>query len=102
MGTWYKVTAVENIPAMGSRRVVIGQTELALFKTNEGEVFAVHNECPHKQGKLSEGLVHDKMVTCPMHNWVIDLTSGEAQGSDCGCTQTFATKIEDTMVFVEI
>lgn len=99
---WLEVTTVENIPLMGARKVVYKELEIAIFKTKEGELFAVHNACPHKKGKLSEGIVHDKMVTCPMHSWVIDLKSGEAQGSDCGCTKTYELKIENEMVYINL
>ena len=75
---WYKITEVENIPQMGSRKVEIGEIEIAIFKTRDGSIFAINNICPHKKGKLSEGLVHETQVTCPLHNWEIDLKTREA------------------------
>ncbi len=36
MSKWYKITEVENIPAMGSRKVEIGEIEIAIFKTRDG------------------------------------------------------------------
>ena len=102
MAKWYKIAQVEDIPSMGSRKVVIGEIEIAIFKTKDGSIFAINNICPHKQGKLSEGLVHDKQVTCPLHNWEIDLTTGEALGNDSGCTGVYETKIEDGIVYLNI
>jgi len=87
---------------MGSRVLFYKEEEIALFKTKDEKIHAVNNLCPHKQGKLSEGLVHDDNVTCPLHNWVIDLDTGEAQGNDCGCTTTYETKIENNMVYVKL
>lgn len=46
---WLEVTHVENIPLMGSRKIIYKELEIAVFKTKEGELFAVHNECPHKK-----------------------------------------------------
>lgn len=100
MATWYKITQIENIPQMGSRIVEILDTQIAIFKTKSDEIFAINNTCPHKQGKLSEGLVHDKIVTCPLHNWDIDLESGEALGNDTGCTNVYETKIEDGIIYL--
>jgi hypothetical protein len=68
MANWIKITRTENIPAMGSRKIVIRDLEIAVFKTKDGSIFAVNNECPHKQGNLSECLVHENSVTCPLHN----------------------------------
>ena len=102
MSKWYKITAIENIPFMGSRKVEIGEIEIAIFKTRDGSIFAINNICPHKQGKLSEGLVHEKQVTCPLHSWEIDLTTGEALGNDSGCTGVYESKIVDGIVYISL
>ena len=43
MAKWYKITEVENIPFMGSRKVEIGEIEIAIFKTRDGSIFAINN-----------------------------------------------------------
>jgi nitrite reductase (NADH) small subunit len=98
---WKEVVALEEIPKLGARVIETDTMKIAVFRTAIDEVFAIKNECPHKQGPLSEGIVHGTSVTCPLHNWKIDLASGEALGPDEGCTNTFATKVEDGMVFIE-
>nr|MBX2880653.1 Rieske 2Fe-2S domain-containing protein [Granulosicoccus sp.] len=55
---------------------------------------ALRDQCPHEAGPLSEGIVHGNCVTCPLHNWVISLESGEAQGADHGSTQTYPVRTE--------
>lgn len=102
MAKWVKITETKNIPVMGSRKVIVGDTEIAVFKTKDGSIFAVNNVCPHKEGKLSEGLVHDHQVTCPLHNWDIDLKTGEALGNDSGCTHTYESKIEDNILYLNL
>ena len=100
MSNWIKIVEVEDVPKMGSRKVVIDGEEIVFFKTQDDSVFAVNNECPHKQGKLSEGLVHDHMVTCPLHNWDIDLETGVAKEENDFCTKKYETKIEDGFVYI--
>ena len=102
MANWIKITEVENIPTMGSRIVLIEDTEIAIFKTKDGSVFEINNTCPHKLGKLAEGLVHGTSVTCPLHNWDIDLSSGEALGNDSGCTNVYESKVENNTVFISL
>ncbi len=102
MANWIKVTTFDEIPVMGSRKVIYNDKEIAVFKTKSENIHAVNNTCPHKQGKLSEGIVHDEEVTCPMHNWVIDLNSGEATGGDCGCTEVYETKVEDDFIYLKL
>lgn len=98
---WYKVAQMEDIPQMGSRKVIIDETEIALFKTKDDSIFAVNNTCPHKQGKLSEGLVHEHIVTCPLHNTDIHLASGEAIGENYGCAKVYNIKIQNDYIFLE-
>lgn len=99
---WKNVVALEDIPQLGSRVIEADSMNIAIFRTTSDEVFAMKDECPHKQGPLSQGIVHGNSVTCPLHNWKIDLASGEALGPDEGCTNVFATKIEDGQVYIQI
>ncbi len=102
MANWIKIIEANDIPLMGSRKVVIDEEEIALFKTRDGSIFAINNTCPHKQGKLSEGLVHENVVTCPLHNWDIDLATGEALGNDSGCTNVYESKVEDGFLYLSL
>ena len=61
-----------------------------VFRTADDEVFALDDRCPHKGGPLSNGIVHGHSVTCPLHNWVFSLATGEAQGADEGRVRTHA------------
>ena len=64
-------------------------------------MFAASNTCPHKQGPLSEGIVHGQKVTCPLHNWVFDLNTGEAQGADEGRIDTYPVRLEDGRILLD-
>jgi nitrite reductase (NADH) small subunit len=95
------VGALEDVPLRGSRILRSPAGDVALFKAADGHVFALRDECPHKKGPLSQGIVHGRSVTCPLHNWVIDLASGAAQGADEGCAQAVALKVENGRIFVD-
>jgi nitrite reductase [NAD(P)H] small subunit len=102
MSNWTEVGSVEDIPVLGARVVKNGDQNIAVFRNANNEVFAVNDECPHKKGHLSQGIVHDKSVTCPLHNWRIDLETGEAMGLDEGCTGHYESKIEDGKIFIDL
>ena len=102
MSNWKEIVSLEDIPKLGARVIDAGDLKIAVFRTSSNEVFAVKNACPHKQGPLSEGIVHGSTVTCPLHNWKIDLASGEALGPDEGCTNTYPAKVENGMVFLDL
>ncbi|MDF2959855.1 MAG: nitrite reductase [Paenibacillus sp.] len=88
------IAHVEDIPALRSRTVQVGGTEIAVFKLSNGEFYAVENRCPHKNGKLSEGIVCDHHVFCPLHDWKIDVKDGLVQAPDEGCVTTFPVEVE--------
>lgn len=98
--TWTHVCSVSDIPRLGSRVVKRADGDVALFRTANDEVFALHDRCPHKGGALSQGIVHGNTVTCPLHSWNIALDTGEARAPDEGCTLRFAVKVDGEAVFV--
>ena len=99
---WKKIGPVANIPVRGARRLCFGTggRPIAVFHTGEDKFFALVDECPHKKGPLSEGIVSGNSVTCPLHNWVIGLDTGIAQEPDVGSTQTIPVKLENGELYV--
>ena len=91
--SWVAVGRLADIPRQGARVVATEAGDVALFRTLEDEVFALDDRCPHKGGPLSQGLVHGRSVTCPLHSWVIDLASGEAQAPDRGCVRRIPARV---------
>jgi nitrite reductase (NADH) small subunit len=99
---WIDVGAIDDIPRRGSRVVKTRRGDVAVFRTAADAVFAIDDCCPHRGGPLSQGIVHGGAVTCPLHNWVIDLASGKAQGADEGCVHTIPCKVQSGRVFLAL
>ena len=102
MEAWLNICALDEIPVRGARRFMSAVGEIAVFRTGNEDIYAIENSCPHKQGPLSEGIVHDTGVTCPLHSWVIDLQTGHARGADKGCVKTFSAKVSEGRVLVKV
>jgi nitrite reductase (NADH) small subunit len=103
MAEWKMICKIGDIPQLGSR--VVQQTnggDIAIFRTSEDEVFALHDKCPHKGGPLSQGIVHGKRVTCPMHGWNIGLEDGHAVAPDVGHCGKFEVKVEGGDVYLAV
>jgi nitrite reductase (NADH) small subunit len=77
------VARAEDIPLWEARRVTVAGRRLAVVHT-PGGFHAVDADCPHRGGPLADGLVGDGCITCPLHNWRIDLRSGEVMGEEEG------------------
>jgi nitrite reductase (NADH) small subunit len=99
---WIQVGKLEDIPRQGSRVVNTETGEIALFRSLDDQVFALNNRCPHKGGPLAQGIVHGKRVTCPMHNWMIDLETGSAVAPDVGCAHRHEMRVTDDVLFLNM
>jgi nitrite reductase (NADH) small subunit len=102
MSEWKKICLVTDIPVLGARRVARTQgIDVAVFRNEQGDVFALLDRCPHKGGPLSQGIVFGQTVACPLHNWTIGLADGCARAPDEGCTPKFACKVDAGAVFLD-
>ncbi|MDE2377237.1 nitrite reductase small subunit NirD [Bradyrhizobium sp.] len=102
MTHWIRIGRLDEIPRLGSRVVRTPHGNIAVFRTGIDEVFALDDRCPHKGGPLSQGIVHNRRVTCPLHNFVIELASGQAVAPDEGCTRSHPAKVENGAVWLSI
>lgn len=101
---WRDLCAVEDIPLRGARRLPAPSGDVAVFRTGDGEVFALRDRCPHRGGPLSQGLVHGRSVTCPLHGRVVDLQTGELTGADAGqgCTPVAPVRVQGGRIFIAL
>lgn len=99
--SWIDIGALEDVPPRGARIVRTAAGCVALFRTAGDEVFATADRCPHKSGPLSEGIVHGRQVTCPLHNWVFSLETGQAQGADTGAVATYPVRLEAGRILLD-
>jgi NAD(P)H-dependent nitrite reductase small subunit len=101
MGTFVKV-ANEGEVAPGQGKVVeAGGRELALYNVG-GTFYAVDNACKHRGGSLGEGELDGTVVTCPLHAWTYDVTTGECFDDPACAVETFKVKVEGGAILVEV
>ena len=98
--SWIEVGRLDDIPRLGARVVRAPDGDIAVFRAADDRVFALRDKCPHKGGPLSQGIVHGHKVTCPLHNWHIELESGTAVAPDVGCTGVYPVRIENGVIYL--
>jgi nitrite reductase (NADH) small subunit len=82
MSGWTVVGRAADVPLLEGRSVALGDARVAVFHLPGGWA-ALANACPHRGGPLSDGIVADACVTCPLHARRYDLATGaEAGGAD--------------------
>ena len=97
---WQDIGTLEDIPRLGARVVKSSKGDITIFRTADDELFALRDRCPHKGGPLSQGIVHGHRVTCPLHNWVIELETGQAVAPDVGCVGHYPVRTENGRVLL--
>jgi nitrite reductase (NADH) small subunit len=99
---WIEIGWLDDVPRRGARRVTRphGSPAIAVFRTADDAVFALVDRCPHQGGPLSEGIVQDRAVACPLHGWVIALENGQAEAPDEGCVPTIAVKLAGGRIYL--
>ncbi|MBN1448856.1 MAG: Rieske (2Fe-2S) protein [Bacteroidetes bacterium] len=81
--------------------VRVRDVDIALFLI-EGKVFAVENLCPHQHiPVLAEGELDGRILTCPMHGWSFDITTGRCTHASCRLRH-FETRVEGGEVFIAV
>jgi nitrite reductase (NADH) small subunit len=88
MGRTVSLHIATEIPPGEGRRVAVPGTDgpgsdIAVFRTRSGAVFASQASCPHRGGPLADGLLGAASVVCPLHEKVFDLTNGTCSDGSC-------------------
>jgi len=96
---WLPIGALADIPTRGARVVKTTAGCVAVFRTADDRVFALDDRCPHEGGPLSQGIVHGHQVTCPLHNLVVDLSTG---GSKEGTVRQLDCRVVDGQIFLKL
>ena len=99
-GTWVEIGRADDVPLYEGRRVTLDGRRIAVFRTDDG-FHALAADCPHAGGPLQDGLVADGCVTCPLHGWRFDLSSGEALSGEEG-VRAYEVAVRDGRLLVAL
>ncbi len=80
--------------------VTVNGRRLALF-LHQGEVYALEDRCPHREGQLSRGRVEQGEAICPLHGWNFDLETGVSPYNPRDRIATYPCEIRDDKIYVD-
>ncbi|MFC7895113.1 bifunctional 3-phenylpropionate/cinnamic acid dioxygenase ferredoxin subunit [Streptomyces sp. NPDC057381] len=69
------VCRLEDLPKGESVRVATSPP-IAVFHTDDGDLYAIDDTCSHQDASLSEGWLEGCLVECPLHAASFDLRTG--------------------------
>jgi 3-phenylpropionate/trans-cinnamate dioxygenase ferredoxin component len=100
---WVRACAVDDVPSEGAIRVEFGARPVAIVRTEDDEVFAIHDVCSHAEVPLSEGEVDGTTLECWLHGSRFDLRTGKPTGLPATKpVPVYETMIDDGDVYVRL
>jgi nitrite reductase (NADH) small subunit len=93
--TVFELGPLARIPLGEGRIYVVGDRQVAVFRTRSGDVFATQAWCPHERGPLADGLIGGGRIICPLHAYRFDLASGRPLGNDCTALRTYPISVDE-------
>ena len=96
---WIRAAAAGEVERGKSRAVTVEGWDLALHNV-DGKVYCTSNLCPHQGRPIAGGILEGKVITCPWHAWMFDVTTGEAPYNPWNKLPCLPVKVEGDDVLV--
>jgi 3-phenylpropionate/trans-cinnamate dioxygenase ferredoxin component len=85
----------------GEGRQVPHDPPIAVFYTDDGEIFAIDDTCTHQDASLADGWLEGSQVECPLHASKFDLRTGQVDAPPAKRpVRTHAVSVVDGIVYV--
>jgi nitrite reductase (NADH) small subunit len=91
----YNLGPLTRLPVGEGRTFRIGTDHVAVFRTREDKVFATQATCPHKNGRLADGIMGADQIICPLHAYKFRLTDGAPLGNTCEALKTYPATLSE-------
>ena len=96
----HEVAKVGEIREGAAKVVTVDGNEVAVFNVG-GQYHAISNACAHKGGPLGEGVLDGNVVTCPLHGWKFDVTTGVSAVVKTVKVPNYKVVVEGDKIMVE-
>jgi len=75
----------------------------AIYRTEDGAVFASDGLCTHERVHLADGLLMGHLIECPKHNGRFDIRDGSPKRAPvCEALRTYPARVESGRILVDI
>ena len=99
--SWHDLGPADAI-AVGSLRGRLLDGHRLCIGRSEAGLFVIEDTCPHAGGSLSEGMIDDDEVVCPLHAWGFDVRSGACAEVEGLVARVYETREQDGTLQVRL
>jgi nitrite reductase (NADH) small subunit len=99
---WVRLCGVAEAPAAGMVVEVEVDGVMVCLANVRGELSALDNVCPHRQGPLGQGWIEGEAVVCPWHSWAFDVRTGAGVYPEKERVAVFPVRVEGENVLIDL
>lgn len=102
MAEWVRLCGVKDAPKAGEVMEAEANGVTVCLANIEGQLHAIDNVCPHRQGPLSQGWVEGKTIVCPWHAWAFDVRTGLCEEPEHAQVRVYALRTEAEDILADL
>lgn len=100
--SWIAVCNVSQVQEDFPYSARVKDTEIGIFWV-ENQYYAMEDICPHAYALLSQGVVEDGKVECPLHEALFDIRTGKSLREPGGRDlKTYQTRINENQIEISL
>jgi len=102
LAKWVRLCGIAEAPAPGTVAEAEVEGTAVCIANVDGELSALDNVCPHRQGPLGQGWIERDCVVCPWHSWTFHVKTGQAEFPPDEKVAVFPLRVEGDDVMIEL
>lgn len=101
MSEFVRVASLDDLPPGAIRAVAVDGEEIALYNI-DGVVHATRDSCTHERFPLSKGELCGRVVTCALHHWKYDVTTGRCETNPSLHVRRWEVRVDGRDILVRL
>jgi nitrite reductase/ring-hydroxylating ferredoxin subunit len=112
----HKLIRADELQPGSLQSVAVGGQQIVVIRTDDGELFALRDLCPHRGARLSHGYVGSMMgaatigeyklestlvLRCPWHGYEFDLASGRCPADPRRRVRSYKVEVEEGFLTID-
>ncbi|SHO45611.1 Rieske (2Fe-2S) protein [Desulfopila aestuarii] len=99
---YVKIARVADFATTRIKSYTLLGKKVAILQLEDGSFLAIEASCKHQGADLTTGELRGTVATCPRHQWMYDLASGECLNHDSLPLRKYGLRVEGETILVSL
>ncbi len=99
--SWHDLGPASSFPDERLNGALINGVRLC-FGRSGAHFFALDDTCPHAGGSLSEGMIDEDLVICPLHAYAFEVATGRCVDEVSCSVSAYPVRVESGALQVQL